>query len=131
MDSFGHFVCFPALLLLLYEVSRVYREVGSNKGREISVWGIMRLLILVCGFTVISSLSFSALAQDNPSDIKSSDTQTPHEQGEEDKTQADNNSDSDKAEGETDSFNMDEFFKRAEENAEKGFGCNRPPDPVS
>ena len=90
----------------------------------------MRLLILVCGFTLISGLSFSALAQDN-GDIKPSDKSAPREHGVEDKAQAEDKPHSDKAEGEEDSFDMDEFFKKAEENAEKGFGCNLPPKPVS
>ena len=90
----------------------------------------MRLLILVCGFTLISCLSFLALAQDN-GDIKPSDKSAPREHGVEDKAQAEDKPHSDKAEGEADSFDMDEFFKKAEENAEKGFGCNLPPKPVS
>ena len=90
----------------------------------------MRLLILVCGFTLIFGLSFSALAQDN-GDIKPSDKSAPREHGVEDKAQAEDKPHSDKAEGEADSFDMDEFFKKAEENAEKGFGCNLPPKPVS
>ena len=91
----------------------------------------MRLLILVCGFTVISGLSFSTLSQDGPGDIKPSDKSAPREQSVEDKAQAEDKPHSDKAEREADSFDMDEFFKKAEENAEKGFGCNLPPKPVS
>ena len=91
----------------------------------------MRSLVLVCGFTVISGLSFSALAQEKTGEIKPSDKSTPREHGVEDKAQAEDKPHSDKAEGEADSFDMDEFFKKAEENAEKGFGCNLPPKPVS
>lgn len=91
----------------------------------------MRLLILVCGFTLLSGLSFAAQAQDNPDNLQPSDKQAPLEQGAEDKNQAERKSNSDKAEGEADSFDMDEFFKKAEENAEKGFGCNLPPKPIS
>ena len=54
----------------------------------------MRLLILVCGFTLISGLSFSALAQDN-GDIKPSDKSAPREHGVEDKAQAEDKPHSD------------------------------------
>lgn len=84
---------------------------------------IMRIILL--GFSIFFGVSFAAHAQ----------TVAPEEpmaKNERSTDNADKNAkSSDSDEQVDDTIEIDAFFKRGEENAKKGMGCEIPPEPVA
>lgn len=89
----------------------------------------MRLIVslsILCIGLGLSSLSYG---QDKPQNSETAETieQTKPET----KVESEPPSSDEKKEVDDEAFNIDSFFKKAEENAEKGFDCKKQPDPIS
>ena len=95
----------------------------------------MRLFILVCCLMFAASLSFVSTAQDETVASKKAQAQSSENKpsGENSKTRQNTDgekSETQQAETEGESFDLDSFFKQGEENAKNGSSCTKPPDPI-
>lgn len=95
----------------------------------------MRLFILVFCMMFAGSLSFASTAQDETVTSKKAQAQSSENKSSGENSKTRQNTDGEKsetqqAETETESFDLDSFFKQGEENAKNGPSCSKPPEPI-
>ncbi|WP_026941848.1 hypothetical protein [Hellea balneolensis] len=83
----------------------------------------MRIILLISIF--LFGLSFTAKAQSSGPKETSPKSERPPEKTDEKSQKADSQDEA------NDTIDIDAFFKRGEENAQKGMGCEIPPEPVA
>lgn len=93
----------------------------------------MRLIVSLSILCIGLGLSPLSYGQDKPQNSESAEKAQPTQPEIKPKIKVDTEAPSsdEKKEVDDEAFNIDSFFKKAEENAEKGFNCKKQPDPIS
>ena len=92
----------------------------------------MRLIVSMSILCIGLGLSLPSYGQEKPQNSETAETaESIQSEQSEIKVETETPSSDEKEENDDEAFNIDRFFKKAEENAEKGFNCEKAPDPIS
>ena len=95
----------------------------------------MRLIVSMSILCIGLGLSLPSYGQEKPQNSETAETaesiQSEQSEQSEIKVETETPSSDKKEENDDEAFNIDRFFKKAEENAEKGFNCEKAPVPIS
>lgn len=80
--------------------------------------------------TFAASLPFDSTAQDKTVSSKGAEAQSFEDKPSGENSKTHNKTETQQAETEDESFDLDSFFKQGEENAKNGSSCTKPPEPI-